>query len=106
MSEFKYMRLIVMFDMPVKTKEQKKEYSQFRKKLLVNGYEMLQYSIYVRFLRSHFDTKKHIQRLEKIKPKGGDIIILQVTDHQYENMITLSGDKEKSSVDKSPLTVV
>ncbi len=106
MSDFKYMRLIVMFDMPTQTPEQKREYSKFRKKLLVNGYEMLQYSIYVRFLRSNFDTKKHLQRLERIKPKCGEIIVLQVTDHQFENMITLSGEREKSAIDKNPLTII
>ena len=38
---FRYMRLLVMFDLPVITSEDKREYRKFKKYLEKNGYLML-----------------------------------------------------------------
>ena len=39
------MRVMVMFDLPVVTTEQRREYTRFRKYLLKNGFVMMQESI-------------------------------------------------------------
>lgn len=42
------MRLLIMFDLPVETSKERREYRQFRKRLINEGFLMIQYSVYVR----------------------------------------------------------
>ena len=44
----KFMRLIVFFDLPVGTKEERREATRFRNDLIKNGYYMVQFSVYAR----------------------------------------------------------
>lgn len=60
------MRLLVFFDLPVVKKEDRKEYQNFRRFLLNDGYIMLQYSVYSRICNGIDGTNKHISRLKKI----------------------------------------
>ena len=41
---YRYMRVIVMFDLPVTTSENIREYTRFRKYLLKSGFIMMQQS--------------------------------------------------------------
>ena len=45
---YRCMWVIVLFDLPTETKRARKEYAQFRKKLLENGFVKMQYSVYLR----------------------------------------------------------
>ena len=45
--EYESMWIFAMFDLPVKTTEDRREYTRFRKYFLAEGYMMLQYSISV-----------------------------------------------------------
>ena len=40
------MRVIVFFDLPVKTVQDRREYARFRKKLVKSGFVMMQQSVY------------------------------------------------------------
>jgi|GEM_PF-5364137 len=40
------MRVIVFFDLPVKTAQDRREYARFRKKLVKSGFIMMQQSVY------------------------------------------------------------
>ena len=42
------MRLMLFFDLPVKTKKERRVYANFRKYLISKGYMMIQYSVYVK----------------------------------------------------------
>lgn len=42
------MRLMIMFDLPMNTAEEKRNYRKFRKCLINEGFLMIQYSVYVR----------------------------------------------------------
>jgi CRISPR-associated protein Cas2 len=46
LSEYKGMWLMVLFDLPVVSKEEKKNYVRFRNALIQDGFTMLQYSVY------------------------------------------------------------
>ncbi len=108
MSKYKDMRLIVMFDLPVGTSKEKKEYSKFRNFLLSNGYIMIQYSIYSRFCRNNTDINKHIKRISENKPKYGNVRVLQVTEKQYENMVFLTGEFNfhEKAINPNPLIII
>jgi CRISPR-associated protein Cas2 len=74
------MRIIVLFDLPVATKKDRKEYADFRKFLIKDGYDMIQFSVYARITLNHDDSKKHIDRLKNI------------TEKQYISMQILLGE--------------
>ncbi|WP_241957687.1 CRISPR-associated endonuclease Cas2, partial [Staphylococcus devriesei] len=45
---YRFMRVLLMFDLPVETKQQRRIYSKFRKRLIEDGFLMMQYSIYIK----------------------------------------------------------
>lgn len=89
----RFMRIIVMFDLPVITDKEKKIATKFRKFLLDEGFIMMQYSVYSRICKNNDDLNKHINRLKLNTPKNGNIRLLQVTENQYNNIIMFSGTK-------------
>ncbi len=89
----RFMRVIVMFDLPTQTPEDKRNYTQFRQNLIKLGFDMLQYSIYCRITRNNDDAKKYINKVKAILPPVGSIRVLQVTEKQYSNMIVMLGNK-------------
>jgi len=95
------MWLFAMFDLPVKTTEDKKRYRYFRKILLKEGFSMLQYSVYAQFCRSEeasFTLRRHI---ESRLPKYGQVRLLAVTDKQFGKMKTFYG-KVRVETEKPP----
>lgn len=83
---YDFMRLILFFDLPVVTKEQRKIYAQFRKFLIKNGYIMMQYSVYCKIFANREAAVKHVGVLGKNVPKSGQIRILLVTEKQYSKI--------------------
>ena len=51
-SGYRFMWVIVMFDLPVDTKKAKRQYAQFRKSLLKDGFVKMQFSVYRRHCAS------------------------------------------------------
>ena len=89
--EVRFMRLLVFFDLPVKTKEERREATRFRNFLLADGYDMIQLSVYARICRGQEMADKHIRRLTGHLPPAGCVRLLQVTDKQYGRMKILVG---------------
>lgn len=87
------MRSIIIFDLPVKTKVERRLATQFRKALLDDGFEMLQYSVYTRICPNRDNAAMHLSRLKKIAPNTGSIRMLMVTENQYSDMAIITGEK-------------
>ena len=82
-SQYRIMWVIVLFDLPTDTSEDRKTAAQFRKTLLKDGFQMLQFSIYVRYCSSDENAKVHIQRTKRSLPERGHVGILKITDKQF-----------------------
>lgn len=95
------MWIVVMFDLPVVEKAERKAATDFRNALLDMGFEMSQFSVYMRFCSSQAQIDTYCNQVEKCLPAGGKVNILQFTDKQYERIITFSG-KAKQPANKSP----
>lgn len=91
MSNIRFMRIMVFFDLPVKTKEDKRVYVRFRKFLIEDGYDMIQFSVYARIVNGEDAVDKHLLRLQKNLPSAGSVRFLQVTEKQYAAMKLLVG---------------
>ena len=87
----KFMRIIVFFDLPVVKKKERKVYSQFRRFLLNDGYDMVQYSVYSRLCNGNDMAEKHLKRLNQSLPAKGSVRCLTITEKQYEDMKFLVG---------------
>ena len=95
LSGYRFMWVIVMFDLPVDTKKARRNYARFRKKLLKDGFDMLQYSVYGRHCASEENAKVHTQRVESAIPPDGEVRVLTVTDKQFERMRIFWGKMRK-----------
>jgi len=84
---------MVFFDLPVVSKIDRMNYTQFRKFLINDGYSMLQYSVYGRVTRNRDDAKKHTIRLKRNLPPKGQVRVLLVTENQYNSMEILVGEE-------------
>lgn len=49
---YEALRLLCFFDLPMETNQEKRVYRNFRKDLIANGFEMLQFSVYYRTVRT------------------------------------------------------
>ena len=80
------MWVLVFFDIPVETKKQRKVATRFRKELIKDGFNMFQFSIYMRNCPSRENADVHIQRVKNELPEYGHVGILKITDKQFEMM--------------------
>ena len=85
------MWMIVMFDLPVVEKAERRAATEFRNALLDLGFEMSQFSVYMRFCSSTAQIDTYCKRVEAALPVGGKVNILQFTDRQYERIIAFHG---------------
>jgi CRISPR-associated protein Cas2 len=77
------MWLFAMFDLPVKTRPQRREYTRFRKFLLREGFSQLQFSVYARYCMSEEASNAQCQRIAGSLPPEGQVRMLTVTERQF-----------------------
>jgi len=97
LSGYRIMWLVVLFDLPVGTKKERKAATGFRQKLLDIGFEMSQFSVYFRFCAGKEQADAYERKIEQAMPSSGKIHILAITDKQYENIRTYRGRKREQS---------
>lgn len=85
------MRMLVFFDLPVVTRAERRAYTVFRRFLLNDGYDMIQFSVYGRILNGSDAVDKHMKRLLANLPPEGSIRVLTVTEKQFASMRLLVG---------------
>ena len=105
----KFMRMLVFFDIPVKTKRERRIATAFRNFLLKDGYHMVQYSVYARVCNGMDAVQKHRSRLNTALPENGSVRLLVITEKQYETIeinlpierqLTFTPSKETEYKDK------
>ncbi|MCX7010119.1 MAG: CRISPR-associated endonuclease Cas2, partial [Kiritimatiellaeota bacterium] len=83
--------LIVAFDLPVLTKPQRRAATQFRNFLLDDGYQMLQFSVYIRACVTFARQETHLDRVKENLPPEGSVRAFFVTRSQWERAFVLYG---------------
>ena len=95
-NEYRVVWILVFFDLPPETKKQKRFAAKFRKNLLKDGFDMFQFSIYLRHALSHENADVHTKRVKSFLPEAGKVGILRVTDKQFGMMELFYGiEREK-----------
>lgn len=85
------MRILVMFDLPVKTKAQRRSAAQFRNFLVGDGYHMVQFSVYARICNGRDSVEAHRRRIMLALPLQGSVRVLVITEKQYGAIELLVG---------------
>lgn len=94
LNQYRTMWVLVFFDLPTETKNDRKAATKFRKELLDDGFTMFQFSIYLRFCASRENAEVHTKRVKRILPKNGKVGVMQITDKQFGMMEIFYGQKE------------
>ncbi len=94
---YRLMWVLAMFDLPTDTKQARREYTQFRKLLLTNGFQQMQYSVYARPCPSRENSDVHVGRIEAHLPRDGEVRVLVITDKQFERMRIFWGKKRRAA---------
>ena len=106
MSGFRFMRMLVFFDLPTLTLEDKRNYRQFRKLLIKNGFIMLQESVYCKMMTSPSvkNSVKHL--IHSNKPPKGIVQALTVTEKQFVKMDYIVGEYTSDIIDSEERLIV
>lgn len=100
------MRVLVFFDLPTITLEDKKEYRRFRKFLQLEGFIMLQESVYSKLLLNSTALNLIKNRINKNKPKNGLVQMLMITEKQFHSMEYLVGNRNNNFVDSDKGVII
>lgn len=98
-SEYRIMWVLVFFDLPTDTKNERKAAAAFRKHLIEDGFVMFQFSIYMRHCPSSENAQTHINRVKSFLPDLGQVGILCITDKQFGKMELYTAQKPKETPD-------
>jgi len=103
---FRYMRVIVMFDLPVGTSAERREYSVFRKYLIKSGFCMMQESIYCKMAVNSTMADTIVNNIRKNKPKYGLVQVLRITEKQFASMEFIVGQSKMDVLDTTERIVI
>lgn len=106
MTNFRFMRMIVFFDLPVLTLEDRRNYTRFRKTLIKNGFIMMQESVYCKLLTTPSVEASVKNVIYKNKPESGIVQTLIVTENQFSKMEFIVGSWKKDIIDSEDKVIV
>ncbi len=106
MGGFRFMRILVFFDLPTYTNEDKRNYRKFRKCLISNGFIMLQESVYCKMITSPSVEKSINNMLINNKPPEGLVQSLILTENQFTKMKYITGEFSSDVIDSGDKVIV
>lgn len=90
---------LVMFDLPVKTKPQRRAATEFRNMLIDMGYSMVQYSVYARYTPTQAGNRATVQAIKTSLPAHGYVRILHISDHQWSSALRFSNLEQEDEAE-------
>lgn len=80
---WRVMWVLAVFDFPTTSTEARKAYTIYRKELLKENFNQLQYSVYLRHCPTLANAESLITRLRIVIPEDGHVVYFLLTDKQY-----------------------
>ena len=99
MNEYRYMRSILFFDLPVETAKQKRSYTDFVKILKVNGFFRIQKSVYCKMSIDIQNAELSIKSIKTKLPSEGVVMVMTITEKQFSSMQYLLGGYETDIIE-------
>jgi CRISPR-associated protein Cas2 len=100
-SKYRMAWVLVFFDLPVGTPEERRDATNFRKDLIKDGYFMVQFSVYARPCGTADRVDTQVRRLKSKIPERGEVRGLMISDAQWGRMIILRS-QQNAEAEKMP----
>lgn len=100
------MRIIVFFDLPTETNEDKRAYRHFRKAFIKDGFIMMQESVYTKLMTTPSVENSVKNLIRKNKPEKGIVQTLTVTEKQFSKMEFVVGEYHSDIIDSEERLVI
>ena len=100
------MRTIVFFDLPNIYAKDRRNYNEFRRYLLSEGFVMMQESVYSKIVLNTQQSGGLMDRLRKKSPKKGLIQVLTITEKQYSQIEYIIGKSNTKIIDTEDRLVI
>lgn len=92
------MRVIVFFDLPTESLENRRDYTRFRKFLIKSGFMMVQESVYCKLALNQTVVSSIVESLRRNKPPKGLVQLLVITEKQYSKMEFITGESSSDII--------
>ena len=96
---YKFMRLMLFFDLPMLTDKDRREYTRFHKFLIRNGFIMMQKSVYTKLVINNVTSAAVKQRVRDNVPTDGIVELLEITENQFSRIEYLVGEEQQMVID-------
>jgi len=103
---YRFMRVLVFFDLPVATAENRRDYNRFRRFLIKNGFIMMQESVYCRMVLNQSVAGAVLNVIKSNRPAEGLVQVLNVTEKQFEKMEFITGSFKSDVIDSDERLVI
>lgn len=103
---YRYMRVVVLFDLPITTDQGKKEYRKFRKYLIKSGYVMMQESVYCKLAQNDTAADSLIENIRKNKPADGLVQVIKLTEKQFSRIEYIVGEFKSEVINSDERLVI
>lgn len=100
------MRMIVFFDLPTETADDRRAYRRFRTGLIKNGFIMMQESVYCKLLLNATAEQTVRDAIRKLRPSSGLVQLLTITEKQFSKIEFLTGEFHTDIISTEERTVV
>lgn len=97
---------MVMFDLPVVTVVERKDYTRFRKFLIKSGFLMMQESVYCKLVQNQSVADYTIDNIRKNKPPNGLVQVLKVTEKQFSRIEYIVGKSNTDVIDSDERIII
>lgn len=103
---YRFMRIILFFDLPMNTREERRKYNSFRTAIKKEGFIMMQESVYCKLSFNKSVADSIIARVKALVPNKGLIQIMIITEKQYSSIINVIGESKHNEIDSDEQLVV
>lgn len=103
---YRFMRVIIFFDLPTVTMEDRREYAKFRKYLIKSGFIMMQESVYSKLAQNATIADSVINNVRKNKPSKGLVQLISITEKQFQKMEYIIGTGNSTVLDSDDRLVI
>lgn len=103
---YRYMRIVVMFDLPMKTSSDIREYNRFRKFLVKSGFLMMQESVYCKLALNTTVADGVMANVRNNKPEHGLLQAFTLTERQFAKIEYITGRSASNVLDNDKRLVI
>lgn len=103
---YRFMRVLVFFDLPTETLEDKREYRKFHKFLIKNGFLMMQESVYCRMLLTPSAGRSVLDAIRKNRPADGIVQVMTITEKQFAGIEYITGEHHSEVIENDERLII